>query len=92
MSLFVFVSVGNVFVFETDMKSCKLLICTTLGEAYFWSFVTIPYILFCLLDSCKHNMWVHMYRQLTQLTYLGAGENNLTSLPREIGQSFLLLI
>ena len=31
-----------------------------------------------------------MSRDLVQLTYLGAGENNLTSLPREIGQSFSL--
>ena len=33
---------------------------------------------------------VYMSRDLVQLTYLGAGENNLTSLPREIGQSFSL--
>jgi len=30
-------------------------------------------------------------RTLQQLTYLGAGENSLTSLPREIGQSCLVI-
>jgi len=34
-----------------------------------------------------YELCVCVSRDLIQLTYLGAGENNLTSLPREIGQS-----